>query len=85
MGVKKEAAFGTNIQRLGNTTTEMIKFTSKGESGDSEKQRVARIDTVQLDPLMPPLLKHRKLPKGPGSPKANQEGPRGLEGAALYI
>lgn len=46
----------------------MIKFTSKGESGESEKQRVARIDTVQIDPLMPPLHKHRKLPKGPGSP-----------------
>ncbi len=46
----------------------MVKFTSKGESGNSEKERVARIDTVQIDPLMPPMHKHRKLPKGPGSP-----------------
>lgn len=30
LGVKKQAAFGTNIQKLGNTTSEMIKFTSKG-------------------------------------------------------
>ncbi len=30
LGIKKEAAFGTNIQKLGNTTTEMVKFTAKG-------------------------------------------------------
>jgi len=29
---------------------------------------VARIDTVQIDPLLPPQHKHRKLPKGAGSP-----------------
>jgi SNW domain-containing protein 1 len=46
----------------------MVKFTAKGETGESNKQRIARIDTVQIDPLMPPMLKHRKLPKGPGSP-----------------
>lgn len=37
LGLKKQAAFGTNIQKLGNTTTEMVKFTSKGETGDSQK------------------------------------------------
>jgi SNW domain-containing protein 1 len=67
LGVKKEASFGTNIQRLGTTTSEMVKFTAKGEEG-STKQRVARIDSVQIDPLAPPMHKHRKLPKGPGSP-----------------
>lgn len=67
LGVKKEASFGTNIQKLGTTSSEMVKFTAKGEEG-STKQRVARIDSVQLDPLAPPMHKHRKLPKGPGSP-----------------
>lgn len=47
----------------------MVKFTSKGETGNSsQKERVARIDSVQIDPLLPPLHKHRKLPRGPGSP-----------------
>ena len=67
LGVKKETAFGTNIQKLGNTTSEMIKFTAKGEEGFN-KQRVARVDSVQLDPLAPPMHKHRKLPRGQGSP-----------------
>lgn len=67
LGVKKEAAFGTNIQKLGNTTSEMVKFTAKGDEG-ATKQRVARIDSVQIDPLAPPMHKHRKLPKGAGSP-----------------
>lgn len=47
----------------------MVKFTSKGETDNSsQKERVARIDSVQIDPLLPPLHKHRKLPRGPGSP-----------------
>lgn len=46
----------------------MVKFTSKGDNGDSTKQRVARIDTVQVDPLLPAMHKHRKLPPGAGSP-----------------
>jgi len=31
LGIKKETAFGTNIQKLGTTTSEMVKFTAKGE------------------------------------------------------
>ena len=31
LGIKKETAFGTNIQKLGNTTSEMVKFTAKGD------------------------------------------------------
>ena len=31
LGIKKETAFGTNIQKLGNTTSEMVKFTAKGQ------------------------------------------------------
>jgi hypothetical protein len=30
LGIKKEAAFGTNIQKLGTTSSEMVKFTAKG-------------------------------------------------------
>lgn len=45
----------------------MVKFTSKGDEGFN-KQRVARIDTVQIDPLAPAMHKHRKLPRGAGSP-----------------
>jgi len=52
---------------MGSVSTEMVKFTARGEEG-ATKQRVARIDTVQIDPLAPPMHKHRKLPKGPGSP-----------------
>lgn len=31
LGVKKEAAFGTNIQKLGTTSSEMVKFIAKGQ------------------------------------------------------
>lgn len=45
----------------------MVKFTAKGDQGFN-KQRVARIDSVQVDPLAPAMHKHRKLPKGQTSP-----------------
>ena len=67
LGVKKAAAYGTNVPKLGISSSEMVKFTAKGEEGFN-KQRVARIDTVQVDPLAPPMHKHRKLPRGQGSP-----------------
>jgi SNW domain-containing protein 1 len=45
-----------------------VRFASKGETGESNKERIIRIDTVQIDPLLPAQHKHRKLPPGPGSP-----------------
>ena len=31
LGVKKAAAYGTSVPKLGTTSSEMVKFTAKGE------------------------------------------------------
>ena len=44
-----------------------VKYTpANGQSGSS--QRIIRISDAHVDPLEPPKFKHKKVPRGPGSP-----------------
>lgn len=51
-------------------TTKYIKYTpiSQGATGQEAPQRLVRIDEMQIDPLAPPQFKHKRIPRGAGSP-----------------
>lgn len=69
IGVKTEAAYGTYIDQTKKSTSEIVRFTSKAnDGGASTKQRIVKIQDVQVDPLLAPAFKHRKVPRGQGSP-----------------
>lgn len=67
--MKTEAAYGTYIDQTKKSTSEIVRFTSKAnDGGASTKQRIVKIQDVQVDPLLAPAFKHRKVPRGQGSP-----------------
>ncbi|KAI5854291.1 SKIP/SNW domain-containing protein [Tricharina praecox] len=47
-----------------------VRYTPSGQMGDTSKKsdRIIKIIEKQQDPMEPPKFKHRKIPRGPGSP-----------------
>lgn len=50
--------------------TKYVKYTpiTQGSNPQEAPQRLVRIDEMQIDPLAPPQFKHKRIPRGVGSP-----------------
>jgi SNW domain-containing protein 1 len=71
VGNKTEPAYASTVGNLNTGEAQYIKYTPKqqGDGHNSEaSQRIIKMHEVQVDPLEPPKFKHKRLPRGPGSP-----------------
>ena len=66
---KIKAAQPKNVPITGGKES-FVRYTPGGPGADGEKQRIIKMVEVVEDPLEPPRFKHKKIPRGPGSPPA---------------
>ena len=59
-----------NVKGTGKREAQFVRYTPSSQMGDSTKKndRIIKIIDKQQDPMEPPKFKHRKIPRGPGSP-----------------
>lgn len=64
---KIKAAQPTNVPKSDSSHTYM-RYTPANQQEGEGKQRIIKLSSVQEDPLEPPRFKHKKIPRGAGSP-----------------
>lgn len=64
---KIKAAQPKHVPKANGDAT-YIRYTPANQGADKSKQRIIKMTEVQEDPLEPPRFKHKKIPRGPGSP-----------------
>ncbi|ODQ54048.1 hypothetical protein SAICODRAFT_55138 [Saitoella complicata NRRL Y-17804] len=66
------AANPKNVRVNSNREPTYVRYTPANQMGESSSthhtQRIIKMVDVQEDPMEPPKFKHRKIPRGPGSP-----------------
>jgi SNW domain-containing protein 1 len=71
VGAKTDAAYSSTVGNLSTNEGQYIKYTPK-QQGDGHNsaasQRIIKMHEVQVDPLEPAKFKHKRIPRGPGSP-----------------
>jgi SNW domain-containing protein 1 len=71
VGSKTDTAYNSTTPNMKPGEAQFIKYTPKqqGDGHNSEAtQRIIKMHEVQVDPLEPAKFKHKRIPKGPGSP-----------------
>ncbi|CAK9785530.1 hypothetical protein CC85DRAFT_284505 [Cutaneotrichosporon oleaginosum] len=64
---KIKAAQPKHVPKANGDAT-YIRYTPANQGADKSKQRIIKMTEVQEDPLEPARFKHKKIPRGPGSP-----------------
>lgn len=71
VGAKTDTAYSSTVSNTKPGEAQFIKYTPQ-QQGDGHNsgasQRIIKMHEVQVDPLEPPKFKHKRIPKGPGSP-----------------
>jgi SNW domain-containing protein 1 len=71
VGAKTDTAYSSTVGNLSKQEGQYIKYTPK-QQGDGHNsaasQRIIKMHEVQVDPLEPAKFKHKRIPRGPGSP-----------------
>ena len=59
-----------NVQGLKRNEPTYVRYTPANQMGDNthKNDRIMKIVERQVDPMEPPKFKHKKVPRGPGSP-----------------
>ncbi|CAD8063458.1 unnamed protein product [Paramecium primaurelia] len=65
----KQCATMGQLRASDGAAQQYIKYTPKqGDSQQTGQERIVKVQAQQLDPMEPPRFKHKRIPKGPGSP-----------------